>query len=52
MNNEAYNKRILKAAKLHKELLDKELAYSDDLQNKEAINRHRANYEKVIGMLK
>ena len=46
------NARILKAALEHEKLLNKELSYSEDLQNKEAIARYKENYKKVLGMLK
>lgn len=46
------NKRLEKAIAQHKELLNKELSYSEDLQNKAAIARHTANIEKVKGMMK
>jgi len=46
------NKRLQKAINEHKELLNKELSYSEDLQNKEAIKRHKANIAKVMGMMK
>lgn len=52
MNNEIRNSRIRQALKQHNAILDKELSYSEDLQNKEAIARHRANIKKVEGMLK
>lgn len=45
------NKRLTQAIKQHEALLNKELSYSEDLQNKEAIARHNANIAKVKGML-
>jgi hypothetical protein len=48
----SYNKKIKLAIKQHQELLNKELSYSEDLQNKETIARHRANIVKVEGMFK
>ena len=41
----------MKAIKQHEELLNKELSYSDDLQNKELIARHMQYIEKVRGMM-
>ena len=41
------NKKLSIALKQHIELLNKELSYSEDLQNKDAIARHTANIEKV-----
>ena len=52
MTDSNYNKRINLALRQHNEILNKELSYSEDLQNKEAIAMHRANIEKVTGMLR
>jgi hypothetical protein len=51
MNATEKNKRLNQAIKQHEALLNKELSYSEDLQNKEAIARHKANIAKVKGML-
>lgn len=45
------NKKLIIALKQHIELLNKELSYSDDLQNKDAIARHAANIEKVKALM-
>lgn len=45
------NKKLSIALKQHIELLNKELSYSDDLQNKDAIARHTANIEKVKALM-
>jgi len=50
-NVQEFNRRILKAISMHQELLNKELSYSEDLQNKETIARHRKNIETVKSML-
>lgn len=47
-----YNKKLMVAIRQHEEILRKELAYSEDLQNKERIEATRANIEKVKGMMK
>ena len=52
MNATEKNKRLNQAIKQHEALLNKELSYSEDLQNKCAIARHKANIEKVKAMLK
>lgn len=52
MNTSEKNKRLNQAIKQHEELLNKELSYSEDLQNKEAIARHIANIAKVKAMIK
>ena len=52
MTNQEYNKRIQKAADMHMTLLNKELSISEDLQDKKVVAEHKANYKKVIGMLR
>ena len=52
MSKAEWNKRINKALREHYEFLNKELSYSEDLQNKERIAGYRANIAKVEGMLK
>lgn len=52
MNATEKNKRLNQAIKQHEALLNKELSYSEDIQNKCAIARHEANIEKVKAMLK
>ena len=52
MNIIEKNKRLNLAIKQHEELLNKELSYSEDLQNKEAIARHMSNIAKVKAMIK
>lgn len=44
--------KIRQAIKEHKELLYKELGYSEDLQNKDVIERHKSNLKKVELMLR
>lgn len=52
MTNEQYNASLMKALKQHEELLNKELSYSEDLQNTAQIQRHKNNIAKVKGMFK
>ena len=52
MTTSEKNKRLNQAIKQHEELLNKELSYSKDLQNQEAIERHMRNIAKVKGMMK
>ena len=49
---ENHNKKLMVAIHQHEEILRKELAYSEDLQNKDRIERTRANIAKVKWMLK
>lgn len=49
---ENYNKKLMVAIRQHEEILRKELAYSEDLQNEERIERTLAHIAKVRGMLK
>ena len=44
-------KRLTNAIAEHQKLLDKELSYSEDLQNKDAIARHITNIAKVKAMM-
>lgn len=44
-------KRLTKAIAEHQKLLDKELSYSEDLQDKDAIARHTDNIAKVKAMM-
>jgi hypothetical protein len=50
MNKAEYNKRIDQALKQHRDLLNKELSYSVDLQHADMIKIHRDNIAKVEGM--
>jgi len=51
MNNQEKIKRLIQAIDEHHSLLEKELAYPEDLQNKETIARHQSNIAKVTKML-
>jgi hypothetical protein len=51
MNITEKNKRLTQAIKQHEALLNKELSYSEDLQNKDVIARHVANIAKVKAMI-
>ncbi len=45
------NKRLTQAIKQHEALLNKELSYSEDMQNKSVIARHVAKIAKVKAMI-
>ena len=52
MTNLENNKRVTKAIKETKRLLNKEMAYSEDLRKHDRVEFYRSHLVKLIGMIK
>jgi len=52
MNNLENNRRTEKAIKETKHLLNKELAYSEDLRKHDRVDFYRSHLAKLEGMIK
>lgn len=49
---ENYNKKIMIAVRQWDEIINKEMAYSEDLRNHEKIDHAKSMKDTVMGMLK